>query len=89
MVESWHKTFKRQYLGFRRDLRADDLIFLLQGTVDIDFRTTYYKISRGLQPITLSKTAKARKAKAMIIPFIHAKDMVSEPALDGKVRICK
>ncbi|KAK3805237.1 MAG: hypothetical protein JOS17DRAFT_768795 [Linnemannia elongata] len=78
LVESWHKTFKSQYLGYARDLRPDDLVFLLQGSVDIDFRITYYKISRGLQPITLSESAATRKTKAMAIPFVDAKDMVDE-----------
>ncbi|KAI7821858.1 hypothetical protein BC939DRAFT_454699 [Gamsiella multidivaricata] len=84
LVESWHKTCKRQYLGYKRDLRPDDLIFLLQGTVDIDYRTSYYRISRGLQPLTLSEAALARRAKAMALPFVDAKDMVSEPSQDGK-----
>jgi len=84
-VESWHKTFKRQYLGYTRDLRPDDLVFLLQGSVDIDFRTSYYKISRGLQPITLSESAAARNAKAMALPFVDAKDMVIGMFEDRKV----
>ena len=53
----------------------NDLMFILQGTVDIDFRTTYYKISRGLQPLTLPEAALARKAKVMAIKFLYAKDM--------------
>ena len=66
-------------------MRPDDLVFLLQGSVDIDFRTTYYKISRGLQPITLSEHAAARKAKAMALPFVDAKDIVAEMPQDRKV----
>ncbi|KAF9579394.1 hypothetical protein BGW38_004359, partial [Lunasporangiospora selenospora] len=87
LVESWHKTFKRQYLGFARDLRPDDLVFLLQGVVDIDFRTTYYKITRGLQPITLSESAAARKAKAMDIPFFWARLMVTELFQERKFKV--
>jgi len=84
-VESWHKTFKKQYLGYTRDLRPDDLVFLLQGSVDIDFRTTYYKISHGLQPITLSEHAMARKKKATALPFVDAKDMITEMPQDRMV----
>jgi hypothetical protein len=72
-------------LGYARDLRPDDLVFLLQGSVDIDFRISYYKISRGLQPITLSESAAKRKAKAMVLPFVDAKDMIDEMFPDKKV----
>ncbi|KAF9348185.1 hypothetical protein BGX26_000381 [Mortierella sp. AD094] len=89
LVESWHKTFKRQYLGHKRDLRTDDLIFLLQGTMDIDYRTSYYRISRGLQPLTLSDAALARRAKAMALPFVDAKDMVSKPSERLKLMLQK
>jgi len=90
LVESWHKTFKSQYLGYARDLRSDDLVFLLQGSVGIDFRITYFKISRGLQPIALSEYAAARKAKAMALPFVDAKDMVTEVFQEKKgTRVCK
>jgi hypothetical protein len=53
--------------------------------VHFDFRITYYKISRGLQPITLSESAAARKVKAMALPFVDAKDMVTEVFQDKKV----
>jgi hypothetical protein len=72
-------------LGYARDLRPDDLVFLLQGSVDIDFRISYYKISRGLQPIRLSESAAKRKAKAMVLPFVDAKDMIDEMFPDKKV----
>lgn len=72
-------------MGYARDLRPDDLVFLLQGSVDIDFRISYYKISRGLQPITLSESAAKRKAKAMALPFVDAKDMIDEVFPDKKV----
>lgn len=86
-MESWHKTFKKQYLGHVRDLHPDDLVFLLQGSVDIDFRMTYYKISHGLQPITLSEYAATRKAKVVALPFVDAKDMVTEMSQDRKVSL--
>jgi hypothetical protein len=56
--------------------------------MDIDFRITYYKISRGLHPITLSESATTRKAKAMILPFVDAEDMVDKMFPDKKVRAC-
>ncbi|KAF9079428.1 hypothetical protein BGX23_004124, partial [Mortierella sp. AD031] len=80
LVESWHKTLKRQHLGYERDLRADDLVCLLQGVVDVDFRTIHFKITHGLQPIVLSKYDKANKAKAMALAFDVASNMVSEEA---------
>ncbi|KAK3804606.1 MAG: hypothetical protein JOS17DRAFT_670160, partial [Linnemannia elongata] len=75
LVESWHKTLKRQHLGYERDLRADDLVCLLQGVVDVDFRTTHFKITHGLQPIVLSQYDKANKAKAMALAFDVASNM--------------
>lgn len=72
-------------MGYTRDLHPDDLVFLLQGSVDIDFRTSYYKISHGIQPITLSESAAARNAKAMALPFVDAKDMVTGMFEDRKV----
>ncbi|KAF9079089.1 hypothetical protein BGX23_005099, partial [Mortierella sp. AD031] len=78
LVESWHKTLKRQHLGYERDLRGDDLICLLQGVVDIDFRTSHFKIVNGLQPMPLSEYDKSIKAKAMALSFDDAKVMTSE-----------
>jgi len=78
LVESWHKTLKRQHLGHERDLRADDLVCLLQGVVDIDFRTSHFKVVHGLQPIPLSDYDKDIRAKAMALEFENAKNMVTE-----------
>ncbi|KAK3830938.1 MAG: hypothetical protein JOS17DRAFT_775154 [Linnemannia elongata] len=88
LVESWHKTLKRQHLGYERDLHADDLICLLQGVVDVDFRATHFKITHGLQPIVLSQYGKANKAKAMALAFDVAGNMVSKEAEQFK-RILK
>jgi hypothetical protein len=76
---------KKQHLGSERDLRPDDLIFLLQGVVDIDFRTTYFKIANKLLPIRLSEYDAKRKAKAMESPIEIAKDMVTAMVDDSKV----
>ena len=65
-------------MGYERDLRGDDLICLLQGVVDIDFRTSHFKIVNGLQPMPLSEYDKSIKAKAMALSFADAKVMTSE-----------
>jgi hypothetical protein len=72
-------------VGSERDLRPDDLVFLLQGVVDIDFRTTYFKIANKLLPIRLSEYDAKRKAKAMELPIEIAKDMVTAMVDDSKV----
>ncbi|KAF9185107.1 hypothetical protein BGZ50_003272, partial [Haplosporangium sp. Z 11] len=82
---SWHKALKKQHLGSERDLRPDDLIFLLQGVVDIDFRTTYLMIANRLQPIRLSEYDAKRKAKAMELPIEVAKDMITAVNDDSKI----
>ncbi|KAG0365627.1 hypothetical protein BGX24_004036 [Mortierella sp. AD032] len=88
LVESWHKTLKRQHLGYERDLRGDDLIHLLQGVVEIDFRTLHFKAVHGLEPMVLSEYDRGVKAKAMKLQFEHAKNMVTEIMEDGKVVLC-
>ncbi|KAF8926967.1 hypothetical protein BGZ47_002434 [Haplosporangium gracile] len=40
---SWHATLKRHHMEHTRDMRGDDLIHLLTGVVDIDFRTHHFK----------------------------------------------
>lgn len=85
LVESWHKTLKRQHLGYERDLRGDDLIHLLTGVVDIDFRTHHYKVVHGLEPMALSEYDRSVKAKALELPFDATKNMVSEINEDKKV----
>lgn len=87
-MESWHKTLKRQHLGSERDLHPDDLIFLLQGVVDIDFRTIYFKIINKLLPTWLSEYDVKRKAKAMALPFDVAEGMVTAKVDDNKVFSC-
>ncbi|KAI7826598.1 hypothetical protein BC939DRAFT_491767 [Gamsiella multidivaricata] len=49
-VESWHKTLKQKHLGHERNVRADYLVYLLEGAVDADFRVEYFKIKNGLAP---------------------------------------
>ncbi|GJJ71900.1 hypothetical protein EMPS_04257 [Entomortierella parvispora] len=76
LVESWHKTLKRRHLQKRRNLRADDLVFILQGKVDIDFQDTLFKISRNLVERPLSTYDKERKSKAMGLEHTTAIQMV-------------
>jgi len=76
-VETWHKTFKRQHLGSRRNLRADDLVHLLQGAVDIDFQSTMFQIKEGIIAVTLSSYDMERKKKALALDLTVALRMVN------------
>jgi hypothetical protein len=53
--------------------------------VDVDFRTTHFKITHGLQPLVLSQYDKDKRAKAVALPFDVASNMVSEVAEQFKV----
>jgi hypothetical protein len=75
-VETWHKTFKRHHLGSRRNLRADDLVHLLQGVVDVDFQNTLFQIKEGILAPTLSSYDMKRKKKAQELDFATASRMV-------------
>lgn len=68
-------------------MRADYLIYLLQGAMNQDFRVTYYKIKNGFQPITLSRYDKQRKAKAMALDFDEATELVTEKTEESKVSL--
>lgn len=85
LVESWHATLKRQHMEHIRDMRGDDLIHLLTGVVDIDFRTHHFKVVHGLESIVLSEYDKAIKEKAMALPLAASKDMVAELDENNKV----
>ncbi|KAI8597229.1 hypothetical protein EDD21DRAFT_385987 [Dissophora ornata] len=78
LIESWHKTLKKHHLGSERNVRADFLIYLLQGVTNTDFRVTYYKIRQGLQPLQLSEYDRKRRAKAMALDFDTARNMITE-----------
>ncbi|KAK3819330.1 MAG: hypothetical protein J3R72DRAFT_497555, partial [Linnemannia gamsii] len=78
LVESWHATLKRQHMEHIRDMRGDDLIHLLTGVVDIDFRTHHFKVIHGLEPIALSEYDKAIKEKATVLPLAASKDMIAK-----------
>ncbi|KAF8944945.1 hypothetical protein BGZ46_006144, partial [Entomortierella lignicola] len=75
LVESWHKTLKSQYLGSERNLRPDDLLHLLQGVVNIDFRTIYYKRLNNMIAHKLSSYDMKEKAKADAVDFVTAQTM--------------
>ncbi|KAG0218945.1 hypothetical protein BGX31_011471, partial [Mortierella sp. GBA43] len=84
LVESWHKTLKRHHLGKERNLRADFVVYLLQGAVDRDFRMTYLKINRGVQPLRLSQYDKKRKGRAMELSLDIARIMITVNLDEGK-----
>ncbi|KAF9342095.1 hypothetical protein BGX26_008378, partial [Mortierella sp. AD094] len=61
LLESWHKTLKKNYLGKERNVRADYLLYTLQGPVNIDTRIEYIKINQGILPTPLSEYDRKRK----------------------------
>ncbi|KAG0195928.1 hypothetical protein BGX28_000358 [Mortierella sp. GBA30] len=87
LIESWHKTLKKHHLGSERNVRADFLIYLLQGVVNQDFRLTYYKIKNGFQPLALSSYDKQRKAKAMALRFDQALELVNGRLEESKFMV--
>ncbi|KAI8357387.1 hypothetical protein B0O80DRAFT_496160 [Mortierella sp. GBAus27b] len=87
LVESWHKTLKRHHLGKERNLRADFVVYLLQGAVDRDFRMTYLKINRGVQPLRLSQYDKKRKGRAMELSLDIARIMITVNLDEGKATV--
>lgn len=66
-------------------MRADSVVYLLQGAVDRDFRVNYLKINRGIQPLELSQYDKKRKGRAMALSLAAARDKVAKNIDDGKV----
>ena len=87
MIESWHKTLKRNHLRNERNVRADYLIYLLQGAVNKDFRIAYYKIKHGIEPLTLSAYDKQRQAKAMALTIEVASQLVTPNMEESKVTL--
>ena len=84
-MDSWHKTLKSQYLGGERNLRADDLLFLLQGVVDIDFRTRYFKRINNLIPLKLSAYNMKERSIATDMNFDVALTMIVPKIDEQKV----
>lgn len=70
------------YLGRERNVRADCLLYLLQGALD-DIHVEYIKMRDGLAPLPLSKEDKLRKRRAAAVPLEHALSMAT-PLLDEK-----
>ncbi|KAI8599777.1 hypothetical protein EDD21DRAFT_416467 [Dissophora ornata] len=87
LVESWHKTLKRQHLGSQRNLRPDDLVHLLQGAVDVDFQQRLYQITDGFVDPPLSTYDASRKKKAPDLDFAAAGLMVKSLALELKFEV--
>jgi hypothetical protein len=62
---------------------------MLQGVVDLDFRTQHYKALHGLQHKVLSHYDKSIKAKASMLAFSDASKIVAGIDGDGKVQVVK
>lgn len=68
-------------------MRADYLIWLLEGEVNTDFRLEYFKIRHGLAPPPMTKEDKSRKAKAEAISLEHAFSLVTTVLNENKVQL--
>ncbi|KAF9995651.1 hypothetical protein BGZ65_008718, partial [Modicella reniformis] len=77
LLEPWFNTLKNHHLERKRGLRADSIVYMLEGV----FRTQNIKVHQGIQ---LSKYDKKRKAKAMALDFAVAQGMVTENIADSK-----
>jgi len=77
LVERWHRNLKHNYLEGKRNLRADDLVYILLGVVDNQFRTNYFKVVSGLQPHQLTTYEKKRRERAARIGLERAKTMIN------------
>ena len=73
------------HLRQERNVRADYLIYLLQGAVDLDFRVSYYKIANGYERIPLSAADKERRKRAEEVPFDDALASVDLRLEENKV----
>ncbi|KAF9920166.1 hypothetical protein FBU30_010047 [Linnemannia zychae] len=76
LVERWHRNLKHTYLDGKRNLRADDLIYILLGVVDNRYRINYFKITRGLQQHQLTTYEKRRLQRAASVEEARARAMV-------------
>ncbi|KAF9136626.1 hypothetical protein BGX20_008006, partial [Mortierella sp. AD010] len=65
-----------------RNVRADYLIYMLQGPVVKESQLTYHKIRQGLLPIGQSEYETIRKNKAKKPSMDEARGMISEEQLD-------
>lgn len=66
-------------------MRPDDLVHLLQGVVNIDFRTLYFKRLNNMIPHKLSSYNIKEKAKADAVDFKTAQTMVTPDTGEQKV----
>jgi len=69
-------TLKHHYLDGKRNLRADELIYILQGAVDVGFRTSHLKLAKGVVAHRLTGYDRLRKDKAEAIDFEHAMGLI-------------
>lgn len=84
LLESWFRTLKEYHLS-RRKVRADLIIYLLQGPIESDSRVQYVKVKQGIQPVQLSQYDKVRKERAMQLNLEEARNMVTENMTERKV----
>ncbi|KAF9984145.1 hypothetical protein BGZ79_005634, partial [Entomortierella chlamydospora] len=87
LIETWHKTLKRQHLGSQRNLRPDDLVHLIQGAVDVDFQQKLYQITEGFVDPPLSTYDARRKKKSADLDFTAAELMVKLLVLELKFEV--
>ncbi|KAF9914386.1 hypothetical protein FBU30_002587, partial [Linnemannia zychae] len=80
LIESWHKSLKRIYLGKERNVRPDYLMYVLMNAVERDFRISYFLVKQGYQAPSLSTQDKLRKKKAFDLPAENAALMVQSAA---------
>lgn len=76
MVERWHLTLKHHYLDGKRNLRADELICILHGAVDVRFRTCHLKLVKGIVAHRLTGYDKKRKDKAEAVDIELARGLI-------------
>jgi hypothetical protein len=86
LVENWHRTLKNVYLEKKKNVRADCLIYILQGPVDVDFQITRDDIISGRQRPPLSMYDKRRWREAQEIEVDRALEMVALDMQESKVR---
>ncbi|KAF9918825.1 hypothetical protein FBU30_011265 [Linnemannia zychae] len=84
LLESWHHTLKNVYLENKKNIRADHLIYILQGPVDVDFRNNRDDIINGYRWLPLSIYDKRRWEEAQELEINQAKKMVALDIQENK-----
>ncbi|KAF9908070.1 hypothetical protein BX616_000247 [Lobosporangium transversale] len=87
LLESWFNALETHALEGKRGLRIDLLIYKLQGPIDQDFRTQYFKVKNGIQLATLSQYDQERLARAMAVSPVEARAMVCEKLVEKEFAV--